>query len=178
MAAIKPGRAIAPDPAGRRLRGWPLAGFVLMLAAGAFPVLSAALDLAADARTGLPSDHAGTFTSLAGASWPHAQAATPGVARYVTLLERGYALHELTFAALFVLIIAVPFRRRQRWAWWAAWVPLIADLGYTFTFGVHDHAILVRSLIADIALPVLLLAHIPVFFGSREPHSSVTDAAG
>lgn len=165
MAVITPGRAAAPDPARSRLHGWQLAGFVLVLALGVFPVLSAALDLAADSGTGLPSDHAGTFTSLAGASWPHAQAVTPGVARYVTLLERGYALHELTFALLFVAIIAVPFRRRQRWAWWAAWIPLIANLGYTFSFGVHDHSILVRSLIADIALPVLLLAHIPAFFG-------------
>jgi len=33
--------------------------------------------------------------------------------------------------------------------------------GYTFTFGAHDQAILTRSLVADIALPALLLAHIP-----------------
>ena len=176
MVATTPGRAATPDPARSRLRGWSLAGFVLMLAVGAFPVLSAVLDLAADSRTGLPSDHTGTFTSLAGTNWPHAQAATPGLAHYVTLLERGYALHELTFAVLFLVIIAVPFRRRHRWAWWAAWIPLIADLGYTFTFGVHDHPILVRSLIADIALPVLLLAHIPVFFGSREARVRVAGA--
>jgi len=42
---------------------------------------------------------------------------------------------------------------------------MIANLGYTLTFGVHDHTILARSLIADIALPVLLIAHIPAFFG-------------
>jgi hypothetical protein len=71
----------------------------------------------------------------------------------------------LTFALLFIALIAIPFRRRQRWAWWAAWLPMIANLGYTFTFGVHDHTILARSLIADIVLPVLLIAHIPVFFG-------------
>jgi hypothetical protein len=41
---------------------------------------------------------------------------------------------------------------------------MIANLGYTLAFGAHDHAILARSLIADIALPVLLLAHIPAFF--------------
>jgi hypothetical protein len=110
------------------------------------------------AGTGLPSDHAGTFTALTGTSWP-------GLARYVTLLERGYALHELTFALLFVVIVAVPFRRGQRWAWWAAWIVMIADLGYTFTFGIHDHVILVRSLAVDVMLTVLLLAHVPVFFG-------------
>jgi hypothetical protein len=41
---------------------------------------------------------------------------------------------------------------------------MIADLGYTFTFGIRDHVILVRSLVVDVALAVLLLAHVPVFF--------------
>jgi hypothetical protein len=45
---------------------------------------------------------------------------------------------------------------------------MIASLGFTFTYGVHDHAILARSLIDDIALPLLLLAHIPAFF-TQEP---------
>jgi len=69
-----------------------------------------------------------------------------------------------TFALLFVVIVAVPFRRGQRWAWWAAWIVMIADLGYTFTFGIRDHVILARSRAVDVALAVLLLAHVPVFF--------------
>jgi hypothetical protein len=53
-----------------------------------------------------------------------------------TLLERGYALHELTFALLFLLIV-------------------------------------------DIALPVLLLAHIPLFFnGSRRARRTDAASAG
>src|SRR5882757_5658366 len=114
----------AQDPAAGgdhgRSRGWPLAGLVLMLLLGAFPALSAVLDLLADFRTGLPSDHAGTFAAVAGTGWLQAQASMPGTARYITLLERGYALHELTFALLFVVIVAIPFRRRQPWACWAA----------------------------------------------------------
>jgi hypothetical protein len=39
---------------------------------------------------------------------------------------------------------------------------MIANL---VTIGVHDPTILDRSLIADIALPMLLLAHIPLFVG-------------
>jgi hypothetical protein len=167
MAAITPRRAGSSGPARGRLPGWRLAGWVLMLLLGVFPVLTSVLDLVADAGTGLPSDHAGTFTAITGASWPQAQAVTPGLARYVTLLERGYALHELTFALLFVVIVAVPFRRGQRWAWWAAWIVMIADLGYTLTFGIHDHAILVRSLAVDVMLALLLLAHIPAYFGRR-----------
>jgi hypothetical protein len=31
----------------------------------------------------------------------------------VTQLEYGYALHELTFAVLFLAIVAIPFRRRR-----------------------------------------------------------------
>lgn len=146
-----------------RSRGCPLAGLVLLLLA-AFYLFGAVSDLAADASGALPADHHGTFTALTGSPYSHAKAAAPGVASYITVLERGYALHELTFALLFLVILAIPFRRRQRWAWWAAWIPMIANLGYTFTFGIHDHAILTRSLIADIALPALLLAHIPVFF--------------
>jgi len=46
---------------------------------------------------------------------------------------------------------------------------MIADLGYTFTFGAHDHVILARSLAVDAALAVLLLAHVPAFFGRSLP---------
>ncbi len=49
---------------------------------------------------------------------------------------------------------------------------MIANLGYTLTFGVHDPTILTRSLIADIALPVLLLTHIPAFFELTQRRSS------
>ena len=94
---------------------------------------------------------------------------TPGTTHYITLLERGYALHELTFALLFLVLLAILFRRRQRWAWWAAWILMIANLGYTLTFGAHDSTILTRSLIATIGLPLLLLAHIPAFFPTRRP---------
>jgi hypothetical protein len=44
---------------------------------------------------------------------------------------------------------------------------MLANLTYSLTFGAHDSTILARSLIADIALPVLLLIHAPAFFGKR-----------
>lgn len=160
-----------------RTRGLALAGLILMLLLAAFYLYGAISDLVAVAGHNLPADHQGTFTSLAGQSYRHVMAATPGIASYINVLERGYALHELTFAVLFIVLIAIPFRRRQRWAWWAAWLPMIANLGYTFTFGAHDPAILTRSLIADIALPVLLLAHIPAFFSHRGIGTTVADPA-
>jgi hypothetical protein len=153
-----------------RTRGWALVGLTLLILLALFYVFGAVNDLRGAAGGGLPVDHEGTFTALAGTSFAHTQATSPGVASYVTLLERGYALHELTFALLFIVLLMMPFRRRQRWAWWAAWIPMIANLGYTLTFGAHDATALDRSVIADITLPVLLLAHIPAFFprGPRE----------
>ena len=44
---------------------------------------------------------------------------------------------------------------------------LIANLGYTLTFGAHDPTILTRSLIAT-RLP-LLLAHLPAFYPPQRP---------
>lgn len=141
--------------------------WLLLLVLGLFPVGASLSDVAADARAGIPADHLATFSKLAGTAWPAAATSAPGTARYITLLEYGYAVHELVFGILFVLIVAIPFRRRQTWAWWACWAVLIADVVYTLTFGRYDSTILRQSLIADIALPVLLLAQAPAFFGRR-----------
>ena len=67
---------------------------------------------------------------------------------------------------LFLIMVAIPFRRRARWAWWACWVPMLANLTYTFTLAHYNTTTLRYSLIADVALPVLLLLHIPAFFGN------------
>jgi hypothetical protein len=61
----------------------------------------------------------------------------------------------------------IPFRERRWWAWWACWTVMIAYLGYLLTFGVHDHTILPRALIAVVALPMLLLVALPGFLGHR-----------
>lgn len=153
----------------RRRSRWLTAAWVGLLLLGGFYVFGATNDLLADARTGLPADHTGTFASVAGTGWATARHTAPGTTAYVTLLERGYALHELVYAILFLTILAIPFRQRRRWAWFACWTPTIANVGYALTFGAHDSTIGYRSLIALIALPLLLLAHVPAFFGRRSP---------
>ena len=65
---------------------------------------------------------------------------------------------------LFLAILAVPFRSRQRWAWFACWNRSIANLGYLLTFGTHDATVGYRALVALVALPVLLLMHLRAFF--------------
>jgi hypothetical protein len=141
--------------------------WVLLLVLGAFFLFAALSDLAADARVGLPSDHVAAFSAVAGLSWDAARQSSPGIAHYITLLEVAYAVHELVFGILFLAIVAIPFRQRKQWAWWACWAVLLANVTYALTFGAHDAAILRQSLIGIIALPVLLLIQVPAFFGKR-----------
>lgn len=167
MAQAESRGATGKGPAGANLARYPryaTIAWILLLLLGALFIFAPLSDLAADARSGLPSDHLGAFLGVAGIAWGSALQSAPGITRYVTMLEVAYAVHELVFAILFVIIVAIPFRRGARWAWWACWVPMLANLTYSLTFGRHDPTILARSLIADIALPVLLLAQIPVFF--------------
>jgi hypothetical protein len=143
--------------------------WILLLLLGAFFLFASLSDLIADRGTGLPSDHQETFRVVTGMAWSTAQRSSPGITRYITLLEITYAVHELVFALLFLIIVAIPFRQRARWAWWACWVPMLANLTYSFTFAKYASTTLTYSLIADIALPVLLLLHVPAFFGRSAP---------
>ena len=142
-----------------------LVAWILLLLLGALFLFGSLSDLLADARMGLPSDHLDAFSTIAGVTWSGAGQSAPKITQYITELEIAYAVHELVFGLLFLIIVAIPFRRRARWAWWACWVPMLANLTYTFTIGHYGTTTLVYSLIADVALPVLLLLHIPAFFG-------------
>ncbi len=143
------------------------ATWVLMLALGALFVFASLSDLNADRGVGIPTDHTATFTTIAGAPFQSVKQASPQVATYITTLEVAYAVHELVFGILFLIILAIPFRRRMRWAWWACWAVMLAYITYSLTFGRHDATTLYRSLVADILLPILLLVHVPAFFGQR-----------
>lgn len=161
-----PQRHIAPKQPGYLRVAW-----ILLLLLGAFFLFAPIADLAADARTGLPSDHLEAFHTIAGITWASAQRSSPTITHYVTVLEVTYAVHELVFGLLFLLIVAIPFRRRARWAWWAGFVPMLANLTYTFAIAHYSTTTLVYSLLADIALPVLLLLHLPAFFGNATQRS-------
>jgi hypothetical protein len=167
LTASEPENQVVQHPSLARWPRYLTIAWILLLLLGALFLFASISDLAADARTGLPSDHMGTFHNITGSTWASAQQSSPKVAQYITLLEVAYAVHELVFALLFLTIVAIPFRRRMRWAWWACWIPMLANITYSLTFGRYDSTTLVYSLVADIALPVLLLIHIPAFFGSR-----------
>jgi len=138
--------------------------WVLLVLLAAFPVLAPLADLAGIGKAGLPSDHMPAFAALAGVGWSAFKSSSPGAASYIGQLETGYALHEAVFGILFLVIVAIPLRRGERWAWFTCWAVLIADLGYTLTLARHDAGLFRQSLIALIALPVLLSLQAPRFF--------------
>jgi hypothetical protein len=147
-------------------------GWIGLTLIAAFLLFAVANDLRADRSTGIPVDHAGAFQTVAGQSFDAVKQSTPGVAQYITTMEVGYALHELTFVVLFLALVLIPLRRRQTWAWWACWAVMIANLGYTFTIARLDSTIMSRSLIADIAVPILLLLCAPSVFTRRSKAST------
>lgn len=144
-------------------------GWIGLTLVGLFFLFAPVADIIGTHSGGLPPDHRRTFTTLAGSSIAAVKNTQPGVAHYLATVEYGYALHELTFGLLFLAIVVCAFRRGRRWAWIACWFVLVAALGYTFTFGTHDHTILTRSLIADGAVPLLLLISAPSFFRHGHP---------
>ena len=157
----RPNEVVSKNRSSRLL----LVAWILLLLLGVLFLFAPFSDLVADARTGLPSDHLEAFHAITGVTWSNAKLASPSITQYVTLLEVIYAVHELVFGLLFLVIVAIPFRQRARWAWWACWIPMLANLAYTFTIAHYSTTTLIYSLVADIALPVLLLIHVPAFFG-------------
>jgi hypothetical protein len=144
---------------------WLRATWWLLLVVAAFTVVFPLLDVAGILRSGIPSDHAAAFRALAGADFSSMR--TSGPAHYISQLEYGYAVHELVFGLLFVVVVLVPFRRGEWWAWWACWIPLIGYAGYTVTFAHFATATLAYSLVPDVALPVLLLVQLRRFRAPR-----------
>lgn len=165
MISPETGKQTNPTHIQSRQPRYLLVAWILLLLLGGLFLFGSLSDLVADVRVGLPSDHLEAFRALAGMTWASAQQTASGVTRYVTTLEIAYAVHELVFGLLFLIIVAIPFRRRARWAWWACWVPMLANLTYTFTIAHFSTTALAYSLVADVALPILLLLHVPAFFG-------------
>lgn len=141
-----------------------------LFAVAVLTILLSLLDLASDARTGLPADHAAAYQSLTSVSWDTARSTAP--ARFVTVLETGYALHELVYALFVAAIAAVPFRRGERWAWFPCWGAVLAAGGYALLMGSHNPTTLVEAGAETIFLAACLLLAVPRFFVAAAPVSA------
>jgi hypothetical protein len=133
--------------------------FTLLLAAGVFFAIGGAFDLLTDARGNLPSDHSGTFRAVAHTSWQHARLVAHPITRYVTRAETAYSAFQLLFGVLLLVVVAIPLRRGERWAWWCCWLLLPGFAAFGAVYGQHDSgnlsAAAVAAAVAVLALLVL-----------------------
>lgn len=68
---------------------------------------------------------------------------------------------------LCLVLVLVPLRRGELWAWCTCWVLLIAYVGYTVTTAQDGSTSFAYSLVADVGLPMLLVVQLSRF-GRRE----------
>jgi hypothetical protein len=167
--SIEKGEATMSTP--NKLTWYGKIGWIGLILLGIFPLSASIADLSQDLRGAIPADHVPTFMHAAHESYTAFSRSDSGAARYVHLLETGYAIHELVFGLLFLAIVLWPLRRGQWWAWGACWAVLIADITYSLTFGASDSTIFARSLAADSITPICLLLVAVSFVRSRHKYS-------
>jgi hypothetical protein len=147
----------------------------LLALAGAFFVIGGAFDLLTDARGNLPSDHSGTFQAVAHMSWQHARLVSHPLTRYVTGVEAAYSAFQLLFGLLLLVVVAIPLRRGERWAWWCGWLLIPGFAAFGAVYGQHDSgnlwAAIAAAVIAALAL-LVLRAQRP----AETPATSATEA--
>jgi hypothetical protein len=95
----------------RRRAWWVLAFFAVMLAV--FGI--------GDVLGGVLADPAITRT-LTGRSPADIQAAEPTAYRLYDFVTRSGGANLVLIGILLAVIVAIPYRGGQRWAWWAMWV--------------------------------------------------------
>jgi hypothetical protein len=155
----------------RPLRAIAARAWIGLAGLGVLTILLSLLDLAGDLSVGLPSDHRAAFLSLAGSVWT-THASGPGA--YVTVLEEGYAIHELAFGLLLLLVAAIPLRLGRRWAWVACWTLPLAIVGYATLIGSHDATILRYAVAELVVFLVFILAAVPAVFVPRPAFERIT----
>jgi hypothetical protein len=146
--------------------------FVVLVAAGAFFAIGGAFDLLTDSRGSLPSDHTGTFQAVAHMSWQHARFVAHPITRYVTRAETAYSAFQLLFGVLLLVVVAIPLRRGERWAWWCCWLLIPGFAAFGGVYGQHDSGNLSAAVIAAVIAAAALIV-----FRPRPGESSMAPAA-
>lgn len=113
-----------------------------------------------------------TFERITGVSWAEAQGSLPGMAQYVSITIQSEAQFQIGFLIFLIAVAAGPYRKGERWAWYAMWVVpiLLITLGLRVALaGGMGWTLIAFELV--IALGALLLPY-RMFF----PHGQDKDA--
>ncbi len=66
---------------------------------------------------------AGIIRNLTGMTWEEIVTRSPGIASYISYLQRTIGVGILSGSVLLVAIAAIPYRKGERWSWYAIWIP-------------------------------------------------------
>jgi len=66
---------------------------------------------------------AGIIRNLTGMTWEEIATRSPGIASYISYLQRTMGMGTLSGSVLLVAIAAIPYRKGERWSWYAIWIP-------------------------------------------------------
>ncbi len=88
-----------------------------------------ALAFAVIGLLGIPVDPQGTV-NLTGMTPEELEASHPDISRLINVIERASGLGLLMVGVLGMAVAAIPYRRGERWAWYAYWIVPAALLGY------------------------------------------------
>ena len=78
---------------------------------------------------------------LTGLTLDQIAAQVPGMDAYVSGLARQLGNFMIAMGVLLMAIAAVPFRRGERWAWYACWImPVLVIIQLTNSFAIYDFA--------------------------------------
>lgn len=110
---------------GGGLRGW---AWILILAADAGIVLYGVLALAT------PSALTAAYETYTGSTWESLVASTPAAAAYVLLVYRLVGGLNVGLGVTLIAVVAGPYRRGERWAWFAVLMGNVIGFGVPMTY--------------------------------------------
>src|SRR5262245_11290306 len=114
------------------------------------------------------------YEGFTGGSWTELVATSPQTVAFMTMIFRLFGTLCAVFGFLAVLIAAKPFRRGERWAWWALLVGNTFAYGAPMTYDRLVHAIgpFEMTEYLGIALVYLALAVTAPFLRAEQPARS------
>ena len=138
--------------------------WILLVALGILGLLFSSVP-----ASGQPPE-AETFQKITGMSVDQFQSEFPGLATYLSITLQSEAQFQISFLTLMVVIAVVPYRKLEKWSWYALWVfPLSSSVLALRVFVAGGMGWTIILAFIAIALLGLLLPYRLFFPKSRSP---------
>ena len=152
-------------------RAYEKYAWIILFAFGVYGVAYAVAFLIYPAPPVLDEEAA---VNLTGMTWEEIVSGSPGFARYIGYLARGYALELLVVRALGVGLAAFPYRKGDRWSWYASWIFPVEFAGATATeisAGASPGTVAFELAVVGVYVLGLLLPYRKFFPKAQAPRS-------